>query len=157
MSATDVPGMDLLEAVLAFLREQNWQFETTEPDPPTLRMGFQGLNGRWSCYARIYPDTREFLFYSVFPVDSPPERRTAMMECLTRVNSGLTIGNFELDLEDGEILYKTSISAEGDRLTPQMVSNTVLANIETMDRYLPALLNVLYERASPAEAVAQSD
>jgi hypothetical protein len=46
-------------------------------------------------------------------------------EFLTRANSGMVIGNFELDFADGEIRYKTSIDVEGDKLSYAIIKRLV--------------------------------
>ena len=78
-----------------------------------------------------------------------------MAEFLTRANYGLIIGNFEMDLTDGEVRYKTGIDVEGDRLSAALVKNLVYANVLTMDQYLPGIMRLIYADVSPAEAIVQ--
>lgn len=144
----------ILDAMVAFLEEDDWPFRQLEEEP-VLALGFQGENGQWSCYAQAREEQAQLIFYSVTPVNAPEERRQALAELLTRVNYGLYIGNFELDLDDGEIRYKTSIDVEGDRLSPALVRQLAYANVFTMDHYLPGIMRVIYGGASPAEAIAQ--
>ena len=48
--------------------------------------------------------------YHVVPIKVPEEQRIAVNEFITRANYGLTIGNFEMDFNDGELRYKTNVS-----------------------------------------------
>ena len=144
----------LFEAAINFFKADEWPFTQVE-GRPVLRLGFEGDNGRWFCYADAREKQNLFLFYSVCPVNTPAEMRPAMAEFLTRANFDLPIGNFEMDFEDGEIRYKTSIDAEDDLLSDALIRNLVYANIYTMDRYLPGIMNVLNGDASPPEAIAQ--
>ncbi len=144
----------ILETVINFFDQDDWPF-TPLGGQPVLRLGFQGENGQWTCYAQVREEQEQFIFYSLCPVNAPEEKRLAAAEFLTRANYGLFIGNFELDMNDGEIRYKTSIDVEGDRLSEALVRTLVYANVLTMDRYLPGLMSVLYGGASPAEAIAQ--
>ena len=48
--------------------------------------------------------------YHIAPVKAPVEQRAAVSEFITRANYGLTKGNFEMDFNDGELRYKTTIS-----------------------------------------------
>lgn len=77
-----------------------------------------------------------------------------MTEFLARLNHGLLHGAFEIDLADGEILRKTSLSARDAALTPALIHNLVEDNLDGMDTYFPALLDVIRDRRSPAETVA---
>ena len=47
--------------------------------------------------------------YHIVPVKVPVEKRAAVCEFITRANYGLTLGNFELDMNDGEIRYKVTL------------------------------------------------
>ncbi|MGH2410076.1 MAG: YbjN domain-containing protein, partial [Chloroflexota bacterium] len=85
----------------------------------------------------------------------PVERRLAMAEFLTRANYGLPIGNFELDFEDGEIRFKTSIDLEEVEPNPLLVKHVIYANVIMMDRYLPGIASVAEDKASPAAAIAE--
>jgi hypothetical protein len=72
-----------------------------------------------------------------------------------RANYGMIVGNFEIDLDDGEVRYKTSVDVEGVTATRQLIQNLVAPNVITMDRYLPGLLSVAFGGKHPAEAIAE--
>ena len=145
---------DILDTIVNFLEADNWPFTPVEGQP-FIRTAFQGENGQWACYAQAREDAAQCAFYSICPVNVPEGRRGAMAEFLTRANYGLIIGNFEMDFQDGEVRYKTSIDVEGDRLSTALVQQMVYANVLTMDRYLPGIMTIIYGDASPAEAIAQ--
>jgi hypothetical protein len=145
---------EILDTAASFFEEDGWPFTQFEGQP-VLQMGFRGENGQWTCIAQAREEQSQFLFYSLCPVNAPEDRRPAVAELLTRANYGLFIGNFELDLDDGEIRYKTSIDVEGDRLSPALVQQLAYANVFTMDRYLPGMMGLIYGHISPEEAIAQ--
>jgi hypothetical protein len=97
----------------------------------------------------------QFVFYSVCPATAPEDKRLAVSEFLTRANYGLVVGNFELDMEDGEIRYKTSIDTAGTALDEAMVKSAVYMNVWMMDRYLPGIMATIYGGVAPADAIAQ--
>jgi len=43
-----------------------------------------------------------------------PKQQPDAAELINRVNFGLRIGNFEMDVEDGVLQYRTSIDIEGE-------------------------------------------
>ena len=137
-----------------FLRADEWhpqQFEGKH----IYRMGFNGKNGQTTCYAQVREDLEQFLFYVVAPVKTPQELRLAVAEFITRANFGLRIGNFELDFSDGEVRYKSSLDFERADLSPDLIRNAIYPAVQTMDRYLPGLMGVIYGNESPAEAIAK--
>jgi len=66
----------------------------------------------------------------------------------------MTIGNFELDFNDGGIRYKTSIDVEGGRLTPALIKTLAYTNVSMMDEYLPGIRAVLEGNVAPSDAIA---
>ena len=141
----------LLDAVIAFLRDEGWEF-AREGGADVVRTGYHGENGRWGCFAQTREELSQAVFFSVLPTIVAEDRRLAMAELLTWVNFDLVIGNFEIDLDGGHVRYKTSIDVEGTALTPTLVRPLVYDNVLTMDRYLPALQAVASEGAVPHAA-----
>ena len=81
-----------------------------------------------------------------------------MAEFIARANYDLLIGNFEMDFQDGEIRFKTSIDVEDaeDHFTSQIIRQMVYANVVTTDRYFPGVMKVIYdESCTPLEAIEQ--
>lgn len=137
-----------------FLQEDKWHPHRLD-DRYIYRLGFSGKNGSLACYAQIRPELEQFLFFAMIPVKAPPERRPAVAEFITRANYGLRIGNFEMDLNDGEVRYKSSLDFEGVELTPRLIRNAIYPAVQTADRYLPGLMKVIYQAAAPQTAVAE--
>lgn len=144
---------DLTNLLIRFFEQDNWNFQLSA-EKPLLRLPFKGDHGTWNCFAQAIPEQQRVIFYSVMPFPTPEERRVAMAEFITRANYGLLIGNFEMDFRDGEVRYKTSVDVTGGELTYEMIRTLVIANVETLDYYLPGLLRVAMEDCDPAEAVA---
>jgi hypothetical protein len=140
------------EAVEKFFIEDEWNYVQLG-DSFVLKLGFSGDNGEWQCYAQVNEDLEQFVFYSVCSSKVPFSKRGAIAEFISRVNFGLIIGNFELDMTDGEIRYKTSIDVEDDRLTYALIKRLVYPNVLMMDKYYPGIMAVLYGNISPKEAV----
>lgn len=146
----------ILDALSGFFESDGWSVDPV-PGQSSLRMQFRGKSGTWACYAQARERDRQFLFYSVCPVSVPEARRAAVAEYLTRANYGLLIGNFEMDLADGEVRCKTGMDVERTELTDDLVRPAVYANVVTMDKYLPGISSVVYGDASPVEAIAEID
>jgi hypothetical protein len=147
-------GSTSAEVVRRFFAAKNWT--TVELGDGSIVFTFDGQHGRWRC--RLFADEElgQVAFYSILPELVPVNRRAAVVELVTRANVELVLGNFELDLDGGELRFKTSIDVQGDRLTPALLTHVVYANVLSMDRYLPGLARVLREGADPAEVVAQA-
>lgn len=144
----------VFEAVVDFLNADGWRFEEVAGQT-AIRFGFTGRNARFECYGRANEENETFVFFSILPLRAPEEKRALLAELITRINYGMNIGNFEMDMNDGELRYKTSIDVEGGELTQKMVETLVTVNLSTNDRYFTAFTDVLYANVSPAEAVGR--
>lgn len=134
------------------LEEDGWEAQRL-PEGYVYRVGFSGENGQMACFAQVRVDLAQFLFYVVAPVKAPAAVRPAVAEYVTRANYGLRIGNFELNYGDGEVRYKSSIDFEGVALSPPLIRHVIYPAVQTMDRYLPGLLRVIYGDVPPTEAI----
>jgi hypothetical protein len=144
----------VFDSVIAFLQEDNWRYEEI-PGELAIRFGFTGKNARYECFGRVNEEHEIFVFYTVVPIRVPEAQCLLVAELLARINFGLNIGNFEIDLNDGEIRYKTSIDVEGGDLSRRMVETLIAVNISTADRYFPSFADVLYAGLNPVEAVSR--
>ena len=132
----------IYDTVRTFFEEDGWPFREIEGED-ALDIDFEGENGRWSCLAIAREDAEQFVFYSLLSNDVRDDAKAAVMLFVTQANWGLPIGNFEMDVETGEIRFRTSIDVEGDRLTHALVKQLVYANVALMDRYLPGINAVI--------------
>ena len=144
----------VFDSVISFLQEDQWRYEEI-PGELAVRFSFSGKNARYECFGQANEDHEIFVFYSIVPIRVTEEQRQIVAELLARINYGLNIGNFELDMNDGEIRYKTSIDVEGGELTRRMVETLIAVNISTTDRYFAAFTDVLYAGVAPLEAVGR--
>jgi len=115
------------------------------------------VNGKWECYAAANEEQQQMVFYSICPINTPASKRQALAEFLTGINYGQIIGNFELDMEDGEIRYKTSIDVEGSTLTLLQINNLVYTNITMMDTHLLEILSIINNSSPPLDSIPFPD
>ena len=155
----------IFDDMVRFFKEDDWPATQIEGQT-AVSMNFQGQHGRWGCLARADEEKELALFYSYCPIKVPEAKRAELAEFITRANYGLYIGNFELDYNDGEVRYKTSIDVEGnavlvqepDETTPlgfALMKRLVYDNVGVMDKYMPGIMAVVYGSATPAQAIAQ--
>lgn len=142
----------MFDVVHKFFADSSW-VTTQFVGKPILRFAHSGKNGQWVCIAHCRESESRFVFYSIGLAAVPEETRPALALFLTRANFGLIIGNFEMDMSDGEVRYKTSIDVEDDRLSTTLLRHLVDVNIEMMDKYLPGMRAVVEDGADPEAAV----
>lgn len=142
------------QAMRAFFEKDDWHF-TPMDDQPVLRMAFKGDTEAFNCFAQALEERSQFTFYSVAPFNVPLAQRPAVIEFVTRANYGMFVGNFEMDLSDGEVRYKTSADVADTDMPFALFKSNVVQNVLTMDRYLAALKTVSEGEATAEEAIKQ--
>lgn len=142
----------LMPVVREFLTEESIvAADANQPDTVFFRLESDDLT--WDCFIDVREDVQQILVYSVIPGRVPPIRRLSVAEYLTRANYGLPIGNFEIDLVDGEVRFKTSLDCGGDRLSIPLVRQLVRANATATERYARGLQLVGDGEAAPLDAL----
>lgn len=93
-----------------------------------------------------------FTTITTLPLTADTDHRLAMAEYLTRANWGMRNGNFELNMADGEIRYKTYVHV-GEQ-TPDMAAARLATMLPFLmiDRYGDGLIDVLFGFKTPREA-----
>lgn len=138
-SVDDEPG-PLLALIRDYLKSEGWDFDVQAPRS-TIYFGFEGVNGQWHCMIQTREEERQAIFYSNFEsgLEVTGEEIQNMMAFITMVNYRLVIGNFEMDLSDGEVNYKTSIDCDGAVLSSELIRNLLHLNLATFDRHIPGM------------------
>jgi hypothetical protein len=142
----------IFSTLIDYMEDEEWKYEILEGET-IIRFHFKGRAGRLLCYGEVDEEKCWLIFYSYMPVNAPPDKMGQVAEFLTRANRGMRIGNFELDYDDGEIRYKTSIDVEGGELSNKMIDNLLRANLTTIDRYFAGLMELIYGDKPAAEIV----
>lgn len=142
----------LFSELIDFFEEEKWKYEILEGET-IVRFNYKGTAGRLLCYGEVDENKQWVIFYSYLPVNVPMDKLGVAAEFVCRANQGMRIGNFELDFEDGEVRYKTSIDVEGGELAPKMIDNLLRANLSTMNRYFPGLMKLIFANMSAKEAI----
>jgi hypothetical protein len=108
-----------------------------------------------SCDMRISMREDGFSVFSYSPVSgkaSDMEGMRRISEYLTRVNYSLFMGNFEMDFDDGSILFRTAVMT-GDRIpSTNEIEWLVELPAFMMDKYGNGLAQVVLMHADPKNA-----
>jgi hypothetical protein len=135
-----------------YIKTQDWRADIDE-DANEIVFSIRGENGQFTCIAFVGEEETIFSFYSICTVFVPEVKRASFAEFLTRVNYGRIIGNFEMDFDDGEVRYKTSLDYQDISVNPTVIGNLINANIVSMDKAIPSIMGLIYGSLVIEEAV----
>lgn len=138
----------------AFLEEDEWYPQRAE-GWHGYWVHYTGSNAELRCFAQIRVETETLLIYAMSPMRVPEANRVAIAELTARANYGLNIGNFELNMDDGRLRFKSSLDFENTDLSPDLIRNAIYPAVRTMNTYLPGVLRVLYGGAKPTDVIAE--
>ncbi len=116
-----------LKAKLADLRNLlAGQFPTTR-DLDEWSVAFDWAAGPipFGCYAEINPEMRGFVFRAIWQLPFPPETRAAVAEYLHRVNYPVPVGGWAIDLDDGDVRWKSGLYFGDGELTDELMFEVV--------------------------------
>lgn len=134
------------------------QAELADLDPvQSLRMSVEGKTGAWICVLRVFEATERLVVYSILPRNAELAQRERIALLLTQINYGLVLGNFEMDMTDGEIRYKTSMDAEGIELNNLVLRNLMYGNFFSVDLYHEAILAGMDSQRDLTELVFEAE
>jgi len=140
------------EKVVKFFQDDGWRCQADGVD--VLHTSCRGAHGQWACVIHTREEPPQVVMYSEFSFPVPKAKRAAVVEYLMRANDGLVIGNFEMNLDTGDVRYKTSVDAGSMTSVDKLLRPLVYANVHTMDQYWPGLLAVMYHGDAPDAAIA---
>lgn len=144
----------LFETVRAYFQDNDWPADLHD-ELPIMRMEYEGANGSWPVYARVYEERDQVAVLCTLADPVPATARPAVAELLARANFDLTYGSWEMDFDDGEVRFRTSIDVSRAALTDGLLDPMVRTGLEVVDQFLPALRAVASGASSPAQAIAQ--
>ena len=119
-----------------------------------IRLNICRKHALYTCHLRISNDDEIFQIHLNYPVLAKDEKmRPNVTEFFTRVNYGLVLGAFEVDLRDGEARYHISHIIGDERLEDEVIRRIIGSALSTADRYFPAYMRVLFGGDTPEDAV----
>ena len=124
-----------VDAVRDWLDGDDWHYEY-DAEKHLIKMGIN-LKSKIKS-GRIFIDFKDdcYAVYLCAPINGDKDNIGELVKYLTMANYGLLNGNFELDVRDGEIRYKTFVNCDGlESLSPAVIQDSIYVACIMMDRY----------------------
>lgn len=147
--------MSIFKQVLQYIDKQQWKYRLPEKDKNIALFGIATQNGKFHCIIDVDEVDCKIMFLSIYPVNTPEKNRLQMAELLIRLNYILFFGSFEMDFEDGEIRFKTSLIYEDCPITEKNIQHIMNGNITTMDSHFELLNSFITEKIDISGAIEE--
>lgn len=148
-------GTPLHDSLIAAMDAIGWDHHSDAA--PNALVDLLGTTGLYA--SKFYANEAAPLIvcFTRAPLLVPLRARRRVMDFITRANFGMQQGGFELGLDDGLLGFRTATDVAGSVVAESTVRNMVAHNISTFDRYTPYLMEVIYGKRQPRDAVEAAE
>ena len=127
-------------------------------DLKSVQLFITGDYAVYNCQIQLTHDEELIQARVHYPVVArDPRIRPLVAEALARANHGMSIGNFDIDMDTGDINYHLGQVIRDRGLDDDIIGGVFSACLTTADRYFPAVLRVMFAGHTPADAVYLSE
>ncbi|CAN1209311.1 hypothetical protein TUMEXPCC7403_03745 [Tumidithrix helvetica PCC 7403] len=144
---------ELFTQLIDFFESEDWDYGLLE-EYGIIKLSYKGLSGEWDCFALGNDLETEIGFYSIYQENIPEGARLPVSEFLTRANYGMPVGNFEMDLDSGEVRFKISVELGNTVIPEELLGCNVERNLAIADRFFPIIKLVASGEVSVMQAIA---
>ncbi len=138
-----------------FLVDDNWKFSFDE-ERGVFKFGLTLKGKLKSIDYRVLIGTTSYVVNAISPMGADKDNSDemlAMADFICRANYGLRNGNFELDMRDGEVGYKSFVDCDNLVPSTEVIRNSIYAPAAMFTRYAPGILAVSLTGANGQDAI----
>lgn len=142
-----------------FLEELEYHFihEPPEGDSNThfFHLSMSDEHGHsWQCTLRFIESIEFLSVYSIFPFTVPESHFATMLAHITHINFDVLNGNFELNLHNGELRFKTALDLEVTGVNSLIIFYLLKSNFAAISQFFDKL-ETITQMATPVDSFQQ--
>jgi len=145
----------VLETMCEYLDSDDWKY--VRADENHVRLDYSGKSGLIRCYIRDSANDDYLSVTSDYPFNVPEERRNEVVTLTTMINYGLRLGNFEMDLDDGQLSFRTSMFLDGCSFGNKLMKKVLFMNLMTTDRYQSMIMRIVYSDRTAKDVMREEN
>ena len=150
--AVAVQKKSLFERVASYLDANDWRYSSdAERHYYSMSCRIKEATVRVVIDVFETEEWRRIMTFSIYPIFVPENRRSTVLEAMNRINHSLVYGNFEMDMADGEIRFRTTVESD-NVLQESMIERVLNGNLSLSDRHFGALMAVVFGSVEPEDA-----
>jgi hypothetical protein len=145
------------DVLVNHFESNNFRFQT-DPAGKSLQLFITGDCAVYNCRLQLTHDDDLLQARVHCPVSARDIKiRPLVAEVLARANHGMSIGNFDIDMDSGDISYHLGQVIRDRALDDETIGGVFSTALSTADRYFPAIMRVMFAGHTPADAVYLSE
>lgn len=143
---------DVYEQLISLLDERDIPYLSND-ESRSVRTDLRGEVALYRVCAQADTEAEVFQVFGYSPLRVPQGCRPAIAEAVVRANYGLRVGRFDLDVDDGQLLFHASQILVDETLCKEAIDRLIGTTMHMLDMYLPAFLSVIYGNEMPEDAI----
>lgn len=145
------------ETLVAHFETNDFRF-LADPEAKSVQLFITGDAVVYNCRVQLTHDDDLIQVRIHYPVVARDAKiRPLVAEALARANHGMSIGNFDIDMDTGDINFHLGQVIRGPGLDDEIIGGVFSAALATADRYFPAIMRVMFGGHTPTDAVYLSE
>ena len=145
--------MSLFQVLYKILSQNGWEFDFDDKNG-IIKLDIRGISTNFHAFLLIDEEQESLLCNTHINQRIPYSKRLEVCDFMSRINYELVNGNFEMDLDNGEIRYRTFLDLADAEPSQDQVLNIVWNGVLGFDTYYPGLMKLVYGNLSAEEAAA---
>lgn len=145
----------LMSVVTREFEEHGFEFTPSE-DGDACSLTIPGESAEYTAHVAVDDVAEQIIVLVVAPQRIPVASRMTACEYVVRVNQGLRLGGFDLDMNDGEFRFRIGIDVEGGEFVGTMLRTMFRLASASMDAYHDGMLRVAFGNIRAEDAAAEA-
>lgn len=145
--------MSLFRLLYEILTHNGWEFDFDDKNE-IIKLEIRGINSYFHSFLFVDEEQESLLCNTHIKQKIPPSKRLEVCDFMCRVNYELANGNFEMDMDNGEIRYRTYLDLADAEPSNEQILNIVWNGVIGFDTFYPGLMKLVYGDYSAEEAAA---
>ncbi|MCR5487585.1 MAG: YbjN domain-containing protein [Lachnospiraceae bacterium] len=147
---------EILETICDWMDRNSWNYEgeMAEDGSGGILESGVGIESKLQrCDVRILAEDGYYRVMVYVPLAAREDDKARIMKFITLVNYDMKYGDFEMNWDKGQILFKHSICLEGDAavLTDEMIADSIFRSVAMLETHGDALAALLMGFSTPEE------
>lgn len=149
----------IAQAIDEFLANDDWRYSFDE-QKGVFKFSLS-IKGKIKniCYLVVVKDNA-YIVYAIAPIGADEDDKKTMSEMaefVCRANYGIKNGNFELDMDDGELRFKCYVDCDGIVPTTEIVKSSIYCPATMFDHYGDGIVDIIFGGITGKEAVERCE
>lgn len=128
-------------AVLNAFKSMGWHYRPVE-GREVIEADFEAHHAKIPLHVQTFGDAHMITVVSNASFQVPATHRPKVAELLMRANKDLTLGNFEMEWDLGQVMFRATNIFATNRHDERIIAGLVHASVAEMDRLTPFLSEV---------------